>query len=277
MRTEIIISTYNAPRFLHLTLTGIFGQDVRPDSIAIADDGSGPETAQVIEAFRTAHPELPVRHVWHADDGFRKNVILNRATESSDADHLIYTDGDCLLAPGFVARHRDRVRPDRFCGGSLIRLTDAATKEVTEGDVATGRVFRQDWLKARGTFDRTTTWLKTMPFPLPVQSALDAVYPIRITWMGSNASAFRSAILSVNGFDETMAYGGGDKEFGIRLSNSGVKGRRLRFTAPAVHLDHPRGYRDAEAIRRQREMIGNARSSGKTWTEHGIFPGPKPA
>ena len=77
MRTEIIISTYNAPRFLHLTLTGILGQDVRPDSIAIADDGSGPETLRVIEAFRTAHPKIPVRHVWHADDGFRKNDVLD--------------------------------------------------------------------------------------------------------------------------------------------------------------------------------------------------------
>jgi hypothetical protein len=62
----------------------------------------------------------------------------------------------------------------------------------------------------------------------------------------------------------------------VRLANSGVRGRTLRFTAPVVHLDHPRGYRDAEAIRRQREMIGAARRTGKSWTEDGIVKGPRP-
>ncbi|WP_172299968.1 glycosyltransferase [Pseudoruegeria sp. HB172150] len=277
MRVEIIISTYNAPRFLRLTLLSLLGQRRIPDVIAIADDGSGPETAEVIGSFQDDHPELTIRHVWHEDDGFRKNIILNRATEGSDADYLIYTDGDCLMSPGFVERHCTLARPDRFCCGSLIRLTETGTEAVTEDDVTSGTAFRQEWLRGHGTFDRPTTWLKSMPLPMPFQVALDKAYPIRKTWMGSNASAFREAILTVNGFDETMAYGGGDKEFGIRLANSGVSGRRLRFTAPVVHLDHPRGYKDAEAIRRQREMIGHARTSGKTWTEEGIVKGPQPA
>ncbi len=273
MRTELIVSTYNAPRFLRLTLLSVLHQRQRPDLVTVADDGSGPETAEAIAAFRAGHPDLPLRHLWHEDEGFRKNVILNRAIREAEAEHLVFTDGDCLLAPGFIARHRARARPDRFCSGSLIRLPEAATRAVDEADVTGGRVFRLGWLREHGAIDRATTWLKAMPLPLPAQAAADALYPIRITWMGSNASAFREAMLTVNGFDETMVWGGEDKEFGIRLANSGVRGRRLRFTAPAVHLDHPRSYRDPEAIRRQREMIAAARRTGKTWTEAGVRRG----
>ncbi|KMW56758.1 putative two-domain glycosyltransferase [Candidatus Rhodobacter oscarellae] len=273
MRVELIISTYNWPWALRLCLLSVLGQARRPDSLCVADDGSGAPTRAMLEAFQLEHPELPLRHVWHEDNGFQKTAILNKAVASSEADYLAFTDGDCLLSQGFVARHAAVARRDRFASGSLIRLSKAATEAVAESDVQSGAVFRQDWLRAREAFDRTTTRLKAMPWPLPAQAALDAVYPIRRTWMGSNASAFREAILAVNGFDETMVWGGEDKEFGVRLANSGVRGRQLRFTSPVVHLDHPRGYRDEEAVRRQRDMIQTARRSRKTWTEHGINPG----
>ena len=270
MQTEIIISTYNSPRFLRLTLLSLLGQERRPDVVTVADDGSGPETAEVIRTFAAEHPDLAPRHVWHEDAGFRKNVILNKATATSTADHLIYTDGDCLMSPGFVARHRALVGPKSFAAGSLIRLPAAPTAAMTEDMVLSGKFHDRAWLREVGAFDRTTTWLKSMPLPHPLQATLDRIYPIGVTWMGSNTSALRQNILAINGFDESMAYGGGDKEFGIRLSNSGVKGRHLRFTAPVVHLDHARGYKNAEAIRRQREMIAAARSTGKTWTADGI-------
>ena len=273
MRTELIISTYNWPWALRLVLLSVLGQTRRPDGVCVADDGSDAETRALVESFQAAHPELGLRHVWHEDDGFRKAVILNRAAATSEADYLIFTDGDCLLSPGFVARHVGVARPDRFASGSLIRLTEEATEGVTDEDVRAARVHRRDWLGPRGTFDRATTWLKTMPLPMPLQAALDAAYPIRRTFMGSNASVAREAMLAVNGFDESMSWGGGDKEFGIRLANNGVRGRQLRFTTPVVHLDHKRGYRDAAAVARQRAMIAEARQTGKTWTEQGIRAG----
>ena len=79
----------------------------------------------------------------------------------------------------------------------------------------------------------------------------------------------------MNGFDERIKYGGVDKEFGVRLANAGVKGRHLRYTAPLVHLDHPRGYRDEEKVRRHKDMIARVREEDLTWTDHGITKGPK--
>jgi glycosyltransferase involved in cell wall biosynthesis len=277
MRSELIVATYNNPRSLALCLASVARQRTAPEGICIADDGSGEETAAVIAAFRAAHPEVALRHVWHADEGFRKAAILNRAIASSEAEFLIFIDGDVMIHPDFVARHLALARPDRWSSGSLIRLDAAATAAVTEADVTAGRVFDRGWLRAHRAFDRVGTWLKSMPFPRPVMALLDRLSPVQRAWCGANASAFRAALLRVNGFDETMRWGGGDKEMGVRLTNAGVRGRHLRFTAPLVHLDHPRGYADPVHKAANKARIRAIRSARVAWTPDGIVKAPASA
>ena len=276
MRTELIVATYNSPRALTLCLTSVARQTVLPDSICIADDGSGPETRAAIDAFAAAHPQLPVRHVWHEDKGFEKAAILNKAIATSDAAFLYFIDGDVLIHPTFLARHLALAAPGRFSTGSLIRLDEEATTSVTPEMVADGTVFDRGWLRANRAIDRFGTWLKTMPLPLPVLAFLDRATPVQRALCGANASLFRADALKVNGFDETIKYGGGDKEFGIRLENAGVRGQHLRYTAPLVHLDHPRGYKDPDLIRKHKARIRAVRDNRVVWTEAGIVPGAAP-
>jgi GT2 family glycosyltransferase len=196
---------------------------------------------------------------------------------TSEADFLWFIDGDVLIHPDFLARHLEVARPGHFSTGSLIRLDAEATAAVTRDLVESGRVFDRDWLRANRAIDRVGTWLKTMPFPKPVMAALDRATPVQRALCGANASLFRADALKVNGFDETIKYGGGDKEFGVRLTNAGVKGRHLRYTAPLVHLDHPRGYKDPEAIRRHKAHIRAVRDRGESWTGAGITKGERMA
>jgi hypothetical protein len=93
---------------------------------------------------------------------------------------------------------------------------------------------------------------------------------VRPSLCGANASAYRDEVLAVGGFDERMKYGGLDKEFGVRLGNNGTKGAHLRYSAPLVHLDHPRGYSDPEGRKRNRALIEAARREGIKVTQHGI-------
>ena len=138
--------------------------------------------------------------------------------------------------------------------------------------VADGMVFDRAWLRANRAIDRFGTWLKTMPFPLPSRPSSTGRrrFSARSAAPTPRCSARRA---KVNGFDETIKYGGGDKEFGIRLENAGVRGQHLRYTAPLVHLDHPRGYKDPEQIRRHKERIPDVRRRRVAWTEAGIRPG----
>ena len=273
MRTELIVATYNSPHALTLCLTSVARQTVLPDSICIADDGSGPETRAAVDAFAAAHPELRFRHVWHEDRGFEKAAILNKAIATSDADFLIFIDGDVLIHPTFIARHLACAERGRFSTGSLIRLDAEATRTVTPEMIESGAVFDRRWLRANRAIDRVGTWLKTMPMPMAVQALLDRATPVQRALCGANASLFRDDALKVNGFDETIKYGGGDKEFGVRLENAGVKGRHLRYTAPLVHLDHPRGYKNPDLIRRHKAHIREVRRKRTAWSPAGIAPG----
>ncbi|MEM8570664.1 MAG: glycosyltransferase [Pseudomonadota bacterium] len=270
MQTEIIIATYNSPRALTLTLTSILNQRVAPNQVCIADDGSGSETSALIERYQRDHPGLNLRHVWHEDRGFEKWKIVNKAIATSEAEFLIFLDGDVMIHPGFVARHLELARPGRFSTGSLIRLGPETTAIVTEDMIKSGFVFDIDWLRAHGVIDRLGTWLKTMPLPKRVMALMDRVTPVQRALCGANASLFRQDALKVNGFDESIKYGGGDKEFGIRLTNAGIPGQHLRYTAPLVHLDHPRSYRNPEEVQRHRTLIERAKSEKRTWTPQGI-------
>lgn len=277
MDSELILSTYDSPRALSLCLASVAAQQVSPGAICVADDGSGPATASAIAAFGAANPGLALRHVWHKDRGFEKAAILNKAIASSEAEFLVFIDGDVLIHPGFVARHLTLARPGRFSTGSLVRLNAAATAAVTPEMVASGLVFDRRWLRTQGALDRLGSWLKTMPLPAPGLRALEVLTPVQRAFCGANASAFRADILSVNGYDETIKYGGGDKELGVRLENNGVRGRHLRYTAPLVHLDHPRGYADPARIRAHKAMIRKARKARATWTPDGIVKGSRGA
>lgn len=270
MRTELILTTYNNPRSLALCLLSVARQRAVPGSVCVADDGSGPETRAVIEAFAAAHPGLGLRHVWHPDAGFRKCAILNEAIRGSGAEFLIFLDGDVMIRPDFTARHLELARRGRFSSGSLIRLDAAATASVTSRMVEDGTVFTRGWLRANRAIPGLSTWLKTAPLPKPILNLLELTSPVRRVLCGANWSAFRADILKVNGFDETIAHGGLDKELGERMTNAGIPGRHLRFTAPLVHLDHPRGYADAAKKAAQKAYIRKVRRDRITWTPNGI-------
>ena len=55
VRTAILVATYDQPRWLDLALRGWSRQSRRPDAVVVADDGSGPETAEVVGRWGAVH------------------------------------------------------------------------------------------------------------------------------------------------------------------------------------------------------------------------------
>ncbi len=273
LTSELVISTYEKPRYLAVVLAALAQQRVQPTCVCVADDGSGAATVAVIADFADRHPHIALRHCHHADQGFRKNAILNRAIASSTCDYLLFIDDDCVMHPDFVARHLHLAHPSRFLSGSVIRVPQAATAQVlTEGAPQWDARGRLAGWKAQSRSE----WLKSRPMPVGVMAVMDYLSPVRCNWAGGSASAYRAALMQVNGFDETMRYGGEDKELGVRLRNAGIRGRHVRYTAPLYHLDHGRGYVDPAAQRTNRAMIVAARQNGTVWTPDGIIKSEQP-
>lgn len=263
----VVFTTYNRPRDLERVLAGFARQTYGRFEIVIADDGSGDETRQCIESARHAW-KLDIRHVWHEDEGFRKCRILNRAIAETSAEYLIFTDGDCIPHPEFVAGHLSLSRPGCFISGGCIRLGEQATRSITAADVLENRVFDTRWLLENGESPLNLRKLR-LSAP-PWHNVMNTLTTTRPTWNGHNASTWREEVLAVNGFDERLGYGGEDREFGERLERCGMRGLQARYSLICLHLDHPRPYRLDEVIAANKRLRrDNARLRVRR-TTHGL-------
>lgn len=265
---SVIISTYNAPRWLELVLEGYLHQSFDGAfEIVVADDGSTDETAQLIERMSALSP-IPISHVWQPDDGFQKCRILNKAIAQSRAALLLFTDGDCVPQPHMVETHVRRARPGTFLTGAYLKLPEALSHSITVADIHAGRVFQPGWLIRHG-FKQPIKLLKWM-LPPPIDRIANRLTPTKRTWNGHNASCFRVDALTVNGFNESMQYGGEDVEFGLRLNHAGVLGRHLRFSTMPVHLFHRHGYVVEGMIERSRDLLRHTRRHGLVRIDPGL-------
>jgi glycosyltransferase involved in cell wall biosynthesis len=242
MRVAVILTTYNWPRALELSLHGYAVQRQRDFHVIVADDGSGPETRATIEGVRAA-TGLRIEHVWHEDRGFRKSEILNRAIVAADAEYLIFSDGDTIPERDLVATHVRHAERGRFLAGGYVKLPQGVSERLTVDDVRSGRATRLTWLMTHGFFPpvKPQRWS-----PEPIGALLDRWTTTPARWHGNNASTFRDYLIEVNGFDMEMGYGGQDAALGDRLVNLGVLPKRIRHRCVAVHLWHDRPWRDAE-------------------------------
>ncbi|MCC0057074.1 MAG: glycosyltransferase [Rhodobiaceae bacterium] len=264
---SIIVSTYNQPDWLYLSLFALLHQTIKDFEVVIADDGSGPRTADVVRALQ---PEFEgrLRHVWHADKGFRKNIILNEAVRQASGDYLIFIDGDIVAREDFVANHLRLSSPGQFLSGGCLRLTEAVSSAITRDGVASGDVFKMRFLRRIGQ-PWTSKFIKLVGFGR-VSRMLDSVTPTRATFNGMNSSMWRADFYRVNGFDERMAYGGCDREIGERLENAAVTGRQCRYSLACLHLDHGRPYVRRDLMAENLKIRRDVQSRRLRWTEHGI-------
>ena len=256
MRTSVILSTYNQPRALELSLWGFAGQSARDFDVVIADDGSRPDTAALVAEMR-ARTGLSLVHVWHEDRGFRKTEILNRAILAAEGEYLIFSDGDCIPRADFVAVHLAHARPNRYLSGGYLKLPAGVSAAITVDDVRAGRHADLAWLRAHG-WKPGRHALRLVRSPA-LAALLDATTTTKPHWKGNNASTWKADCLRVNGFDLDMGYGGEDRAFGERLRNAGLEPKLIRFRAPTMHLDHPRPYQDPDVVAYNRAMVRRIR------------------
>jgi glycosyltransferase involved in cell wall biosynthesis len=242
MRCAVIVPTYNRPDALAAVLEGYLAQDDRDFELVVADDGSTNETREVVEAFKARAP-FPVRHVWQEDRGFRLAAVRNRAVASTDADYIIFTDGDCIPPPYFVAAHKRLAERGHFLAGSRMLLSEGFTREILASRIPVQAWSRWQWLKARarGGINR---WIPLLRLP-------DGSFRRRARqrWEGvktCNMSLWRDDLVRVNGVDESFSgWGLEDSDLVVRLYRAGVRHKSARFAAPVFHLWHRENDRSA--------------------------------
>lgn len=262
----VLFSTYNEPRWLEWTLWGYATQAFRDFELIVVDDGSGPETREVIDRLR---PQMPfrLRHFWQVDEGYQKCKGMNRAILLSESDYLVFSDGDCIPRADFLDWHLRLREPGRYLTGGYCKLPLELSHRITREDILAGRATDYRWLADHGLKRHT---LKLRLRRDWTRALFNRITPVKPRFHGHNASAWKADVLRVNGWDERMQYGGQDLELGERLNHAGVRGKTIRYSAICVHLEHGRGYRKPGMREKNEEIRRHTRRTRAAWTPYGI-------
>ncbi len=243
MKASVIITTYNAEDWLRKVLIGFSVQSEADFEIVIADDGSTDKTKSILDEFTSAF-KYPIRHIWHADEGFQKSKILNRAILECESDYLIFTDGDCIPRADFISVHLQQKSPSYFLSGGYFKLPMDISIAIDSDSITSQKCFTINWLRKNGL--KTSFKLTKLTQNKIFAKFMNWVTPTKKSWNGHNSSGFKDDILRVNGFNHEMKYGGLDRELGERLFNVGMLSKQIRYSAICLHLDHARGYSNPE-------------------------------
>lgn len=239
-KASIIISVYNRFDFLQLVLAGLETQTEADFEVIISDDGSNEVFITQLDTLM-ASSSLRIRHNWHADDGFRKNQILNVSIRSALGAQIIFLDGDCIPHPAFVAEHLAHGGPGRCLAGRRIDISDRLTRQLTPARVRQGILQNPaimlgqlvDFLSRR-TFHFMNGFYVTQP-------ALRRYFNRKERGLlGANFSVMKADLEAINGFDEryTAPTFGEDSDIEFRLRLLGVKIIPVLNIAVTYHCHH---------------------------------------
>ena len=252
---SILLATYNWPQALKLCLESLAIQTDHNFEIIIADDGSTESTKQVIEQFK-ASASIPIEHLWQEDQGFRKTIILNRAIAAAHGDYLVFLDGDCIVQPDFIARHRALAQKGYLVTGSRVLLNEKLTQELITWPQWDFVRFSANLLGKRIGGGINKYW----PLKIKLSNGAWRDYK-KFVWRrikGCNMACWKSDAEAIHGFDETMTgWGHEDADFVFRLQRHHIIRKSGSWATEVFHLFHKINDQSnaAENARRVREMI----------------------
>ncbi|HKP31817.1 MAG TPA: glycosyltransferase family 2 protein [Chitinophagaceae bacterium] len=259
---SLIVSTYNRPDALRVSVESIFRQVELPNEIIIADDGSGQETRDLIEQLKKESP-VPMVHVWQEDEGYQLARIRNRAFAAAKYDYIIQIDGDLVLDKYFVQDHLKIAKPSTFFSGSRTMIDETLTQEVLQKSLPA-----QDIPNQKEHLSKRTNALRS---PLLTKLAYlyqrhDRNYKYVI---GCNMAFWKKDLNIVNGYDESFkGWGKEDNDLAVRLQNAGIKLRFIKFGAITYHLHHK--VADLSAVPSNEEKLHESIREKRTFVPDGL-------
>lgn len=260
--SSLIISTYNWPEALSLSLKSVLTQKILPKEVIIADDGSAEATKFVIDSFRRVFP-VPIKHVWHEDRGFRLAEIRNKAIISATGEYIIQIDGDIILHPHFVEDHLNFAKKNTFVRASRIYINKKKSEDMLVKGSSHISIFNKGINNFFSAIRMPFLWSL---FEYRYKNKGSEIYEIH----GCNMAYWKKDALAVNGYNETFCgWGPEDKEFVARLLNKGLRKRFLKLGAIAFHIHHKENAKTF--LLANEDAFKQTREKKHVWCRNGIL------
>ncbi|ALE02315.1 glycosyltransferase family 2 protein [Candidatus Pseudothioglobus singularis] len=257
MKISLIITTYNWPESLLLVLESVNHQTILPNEVIIADDGSTLETRSQVEVFQN-NSELNIIYSWQEDMGFRAARSRNLAILKSTCDYIILIDGDVILDKNFVLDHIAASEQGYFVQGSRVLLSRMQTSRALLKKKIIFPFFSSNFKNRKNS-------IRSKCLSYLFSNKKNGLRGIKTC----NLSFFRKDCIKINGFNnEFEGWGREDSEFAVRLINSGIKRKNIRFKAIQFHLWHNENKRIA--LKKNNEMLQDSINNRIAWCENGM-------
>ncbi len=246
---SVIVTTYNWPPALKLCLDSLFAQHDQDFEIIVADDGSNAENLKQTQTFCEQSP-VAIAYSYHEDQGFRAGTIRNKAVALSKGDYLLFIDGDCIVRPNFIARHRQLAEVQCFVPGNRVLLNPEFTQAVIAQQIPLYGKSSYYFLLLR-LQKKINRWSSFLYLSLGFLRHLQPKKWQRA--MTCNLGVWKDDFIRVNGFDELFeGWGFEDSDLVIRLIHAGIKRKEGRFAVPVLHLWHAHNDKSKQAQNYQR-------------------------
>lgn len=275
MKCSLIIMVYNDIKTLSLTFEALKIQTEKDFEVIIADDGSNASFVQQLNELIQSAP-FNVKHIWHEDKGWRKEIVMNKAIVASESNYIIFVDGDCIPHKKFVEEHLKLAKEGTVVAGRRVMLTKEVTESLTPELIASGKMHRYVWPRIlwAGITGKTNHAEEAIRLTNGTVRKL-FLHKRRNGLLGCNFSMYKKDILAVNGFDERYLNPavGEDTDFEARLNRIGIYCRVERHIATMYHkwhvFDHT-GESDNYAI------LDENNKNNVSWTPYGIVKDKNP-
>lgn len=236
MKVSVIISVYKDVEALNCVLHGLSRQTYKDFEVFVTEDGEDSKMREYFQSHKKY--SLKITHLTQEDIGFRKTRAVNRAIAKAKTEYLIFLDGDTVPHPRLVENHLNSAEPGKVCAGRRMHL----------GPLWSNRL-RKDPLKLGNLVTWPALWLNFFSlhkdhvrnFEIGAPSAfLGMLFSGRkLNIVGCNFSCFKSDMLKVNGYDESLpGIGGEDCDLHWRFEAADIKIKNVKFLAVAYHLYH---------------------------------------
>ncbi|MBN1633682.1 MAG: glycosyltransferase [Ignavibacteria bacterium] len=268
-KTSLIISVYKKIPELGFILDALKLQSFKEFEIIISDDGSGSKMNEYIK-YRRKEFKIPVKHIYHQDEGFRKNKILNKAVLSAETEYLIFIDGDCIPHPEFLKEHYINRNDNTVLCGKRVMMGRNISDDLSPVLIKSRMLFMNNFKffndSLFGGFHKT-------------RYAEDSIY-IKNKYLrkkilnraavltGCNFSLPKELLLKINGFDENYTGPGigEDSDIEYRLNLAGAESRSVRHLAIIYHVFHRATLENIE----NKEYFEKVKQKGEFRCKNGI-------
>jgi len=208
---DVVVCVHNAPDDVRACLWSLLHSATRPFHLIVVDDGSGPETAAMLEELARAEPEVELIRHDGPEHGYCR--AANIGLRASTGAHVVLLNSDTVVSPGWLERVVACAESEERIG-VVGPMSNAATHQSVPAVTENGR-----W-----AVNELPAWMTVDSTALLLAELSDRARP-RVPFVNGFCYAVtREAIERVGLFDEER-FGSGyceENDFSIRAGDAGL-------------------------------------------------------